>query len=292
MKIALIGCGGIGSSLLPLLARSLYSKKISSTTALFDQLVLIDGDHYERKNISRQQFPLSFIGVNKAEAQREKLKATLDIGGFITAIPSYVTEENVYALLDGVDIVLSGVDNTRARWVIGQWARKQDAELKHFAVISGGNDKVDGNVHIHARLGISKTPNAPVEDLCIGEPIDSRHPEVAPNETEGSREHMSCQEVINLRGGEQTMMANSMAAILMFSALYALRTNPIALADVQDTYFDCLNYRFNVVRVGEQGGAKELSFDSVEDGGAEETEAPPLAPATEEFPDITITAEN
>ena len=52
------------------------------------------------------------------------------------------------------------------------------------------------------------------------------------------------------------MMANSMAAVVMFSAMFTLLTNTEAIANVQDMYFDRINYRFNVIRAGETDGGQ------------------------------------
>lgn len=284
--IAIIGCGGIGSSLLPLVTRMMLNTKISSTDSFLsgsagcsdrvNKLVLIDGDTYEARNISRQQFPLSFVGINKAYAQKEKLKVTLGLGDRVVSIGEYINPENIHHHLEGVEVVLSCVDNHRARWVVSQWAQLQRRRGKPFAVISGGNDQFDGNVHVHACW----PPQRGLAYIDIGEPIEKRHPEIMPDATEGSREGLSCQDVINLRGGEQTMMANSMAAVVMFSAMYTLLMNTKALVNVQDMYFDCLNYRFNVIRADEKEGVKELSFDA-----PPENEAEPLIEASDEGTD-------
>lgn len=56
MKNYVIGCGGVGSWLVPKLAR------------LEKELVLVDGDTLEEKNLDRQLFDFSYIGWNKAHA--------------------------------------------------------------------------------------------------------------------------------------------------------------------------------------------------------------------------------
>lgn len=54
----IIGCGGVGSWLVPLLAR--LNKQIEHTLHLFD------GDSFEEKNLDRQMFDRNNIGRNKA----------------------------------------------------------------------------------------------------------------------------------------------------------------------------------------------------------------------------------
>lgn len=57
---AVIGCGGVGSYLVPVLAK------------LVEDILLMDGDTLEPKNLDRQQFRASDLGRNKAEALAER----------------------------------------------------------------------------------------------------------------------------------------------------------------------------------------------------------------------------
>jgi len=58
-KIAVIGCGGTGSYLLPILLRS-----VSSSSSI----VLFDGDSFTKENLDRQLFRPDLVGINKAKA--------------------------------------------------------------------------------------------------------------------------------------------------------------------------------------------------------------------------------
>jgi len=58
----LIGCGGVGSFLAPSLAKLVGASN----------LTLVDGDTLEEKNLDRQLFDVSSIGLNKAAALGEK----------------------------------------------------------------------------------------------------------------------------------------------------------------------------------------------------------------------------
>ena len=87
----MIGCGGIGSSLLPLVTRMMLNTETSLADSFLSgnpgcrervsRLVLIDGDMYETRNISRQQFPLSFVGMNKADAPKGEAQGDPRPGG-------------------------------------------------------------------------------------------------------------------------------------------------------------------------------------------------------------------
>jgi molybdopterin/thiamine biosynthesis adenylyltransferase len=58
-RIVLIGCGGIGSQLLPPLVRYLANRPEPRSL-----LVLVDGDVFEPSNRSRQLFPDASLGSN------------------------------------------------------------------------------------------------------------------------------------------------------------------------------------------------------------------------------------
>src|SRR5262245_46622640 len=62
-RVVLIGCGGIGSQLLPPLARYLASRPEPRPL-----LVLVDGDVFEPGNLGRQVCSTRDLGTNKAEA--------------------------------------------------------------------------------------------------------------------------------------------------------------------------------------------------------------------------------
>ena len=60
--IAIVGTGGTGGNLIPLVARMLSATYLNTT------LLLIDGDRVEEKNLKRQPFSKRDIGMNKARA--------------------------------------------------------------------------------------------------------------------------------------------------------------------------------------------------------------------------------
>jgi len=75
-QIAIIGLGGVGTYLLPVLIKTLPRDS---------DILLVDGDKFESKNLDRQLFPSQYIGINKAEALvRAYPSANL------TAIPRYI----------------------------------------------------------------------------------------------------------------------------------------------------------------------------------------------------------
>ncbi|MBA3688491.1 MAG: ThiF family adenylyltransferase [Chloroflexi bacterium] len=138
-RIVLVGLGGIGSQLLPSLVRYLAFRPEPRPL-----LVLVDGDAYEPGNRTRQVFPETAIGANKAEALAEVYR-----GLTIQAVTDYLTEANVATVIRDGDVVLLAVDNHWSRFLVDRHL----AGLAEVTIISGGNDETDGNVQLVRRRG-------------------------------------------------------------------------------------------------------------------------------------------
>jgi adenylyltransferase/sulfurtransferase len=110
-KIAVIGCGGLGSVL-----------SSNMTRAGIGVLRIIDKDRLELSNLQRQ---LLFDEIDvkekkpKVEAARNKLiKINSDIK--IEAIFDEIDENNISGLIGGFDLVLDGTDNFKTRLIINK----------------------------------------------------------------------------------------------------------------------------------------------------------------------------
>lgn len=114
-RVAIIGCGALGSVVANTLAR-----------AGVGHITIIDRDFVELNNLQRQVlFDEADIGRPKAIAAFEKLK---QINSDITLEPVVrdVNHTNIESLLQGVDLVLDGTDNFHTRLVVN------DACVKHM----------------------------------------------------------------------------------------------------------------------------------------------------------------
>lgn len=109
-QIAIIGCGGVGRILAPVLAKMTRHK-----------LLLIDGDSYELRNLDRQLLKPTDVGHNKAFCLSEELKSN---NPFIRVdiIDAFYTEYS--ELPDSVKFVFVCVDNNNARKAITQTAKE------------------------------------------------------------------------------------------------------------------------------------------------------------------------
>lgn len=196
MTIKVIGLGGIGSHLMSPLCRHLEASTPKGTV----NVVVIDGDLYEARNASRQEF--TDVG-NKAEMTMERMRRDYpDLA--IEAKPLFVTEENIFFLVNEGDIVFLGVDNHATRKLLS----RRCEELRNVVLISGGNELTDGNVQIHIRKdGVDMTP-----------PITYLHSEIEHPQDRNPAD-MSCEELAQ-SGSPQLIFTNLAAATHMLSAFW------------------------------------------------------------------------
>ncbi len=195
-RIVLVGLGGIGSQLLPSLIRYLGLRPEPRPL-----LVLVDGDAYEPANRTRQVFPDSAIGSNKAEALAEVYR-----GLTVQAVVDYLTEENVATVIRDGDVVLLAVDNHWSRFVVDRHL----ATLDEVTLISGGNDETDGNVQLVRRR------NAEFVDGSLAE----IHGEIGrATEAEFAHRH-GCERQAEER--PQLVVTNLMVASAMLNCLWSV----------------------------------------------------------------------
>jgi adenylyltransferase/sulfurtransferase len=122
-KVYVIGAGGLGSSLLLYLA-----------AAGFAEIIIIDGDHVQLNNLQRQIiFNQTNIGANKAEVAKAKLLA-LNEHIKVTAIPLFITTENINTLLQSNSLIADCTDNFKARYLINDYAVANNCAFVSAAV--------------------------------------------------------------------------------------------------------------------------------------------------------------
>jgi PRTRC genetic system ThiF family protein len=83
IQLILVGAGGTGSHILQSLARLAAHVRHQAGPPL--DIVVVDGDTVESKNVGRQLFSRADVGVNKAQALAERFSAVFGLA--ITAIP-------------------------------------------------------------------------------------------------------------------------------------------------------------------------------------------------------------
>jgi len=122
-KVYVIGAGGLGSSLLLYLAASGCG-----------EIIIIDGDYVQLNNLQRQIiFNQNDIGANKAEVAKAKLLA-LNEHIKVTAIPQFITAENINTVLQENGLIADCSDNFNTRYLINDYAVANNCTFVSAAV--------------------------------------------------------------------------------------------------------------------------------------------------------------
>lgn len=125
-RVAIVGCGATGSALASLLARSGLGT-----------IRIIDRDYVEPSNLQRQTL------FDEADA-RESLPKAIAAARRIAAFNSQVvvepqvadlTPDNIEVLLEGMSVVLDGTDNFETRYLINDFAVKNNLPWIYAAAV-------------------------------------------------------------------------------------------------------------------------------------------------------------
>lgn len=218
-SIVIVGCGGTGAQVARIVARILYDMRRARLHT--PNLLLIDPDHVEEKNVGRQLFTPADAALKlpKAEVVGKRLNMALgmDIGWCIEPFNSE-KHGNRY----GSQLVIGCVDNHLAR---------RELHATKGILIGAGNFRDGGQVilgnvadaelmqkHIDGKEG--KYAYLPKEGMLFPALLE---PEPS---TETSQPSLSCAELV-LRG-EQDVLVNDWMACAVGQYVYALlRRQPI-----------------------------------------------------------------
>ena len=122
-KVAVVGAGGLGGSIIELLARQGVG-----------YLRVIDGDGFAAHNLNRQLLATEEnLGVNKAKAAALRV-AAINSDVEVESIPQMLAEENAEHLLHGVDVVVDALDTISSRLLVSRVTRKLKIALVHGAI--------------------------------------------------------------------------------------------------------------------------------------------------------------
>jgi molybdopterin/thiamine biosynthesis adenylyltransferase len=165
-----IGAGGVGSILLPILMKSVR-----------DEIVVMDGDKFEEKNLDRQLFSPADIGKNKADAlaalyMYRKLKTVPHF--FYNGFDIKIThKDTIWCCADNHSCrneVLNTCDNKGCVAIIGG-NEYMDAEAYYYE--PKYKDSVNDPRCYYPNITKDKT-NDPVKPSCIEE-IQTTNPQTA-----------------------------------------------------------------------------------------------------------------
>lgn len=198
-KIKVIGTGGIGLCVLPVLTRFVAYEK---NKFINPELHLIDGDTFEAKNAARQEF--TEYG-NKAEETAKNLRSKFGLPIFAHGV--FLDNDNIVRHIRENDIILCCVDNHNTRKIVAE----RVSELDNVTFISGGNDDTDGNVFLHIRR----------DGKNITSPITVYHPEIDdPADLHPSQANQPGSCTRAAEANPQILIVNNLIASGMLSAFY------------------------------------------------------------------------
>jgi len=224
MRIKVIGIGGIGGCLLPVLCK--FANYFPDSV----EIVLVDGDDFEEKNKPRQFF--DEFG-NKAEVTQKSLENSF-LNIHFGCIPEYVALDNIIEVVCEKDIVFLCVDNHATRKLVSDYCQI----LSDVAVISGGNDFTDGNIQVFVRENRQN----------ITPPLaNDRHPEIA-NPKDKLPNEASCAELFSSE--PQLVIMNNIIAAMMLSCFYAYLDGKL---NYQEAYVDIITGNCRAVSLAEAG---------------------------------------
>ncbi len=122
-QISVVGSGGLGGTVILLLAR------IGIGT-----LVIIDYDHFDETNLNRQAISsMSSIGKSKSEEAAKMVKA-INPGVIVKPYQNKIDSSNASELLKGSKLVVDALDNIQDRLLLEKIARSLGIPYVHGAI--------------------------------------------------------------------------------------------------------------------------------------------------------------
>jgi hypothetical protein len=208
IRYALVGAGGTGSILLPVLTRYLRTSHQNEDWLL----AVIDGDQVEPGNLDRQLFHEPDVNTMKATAAASRARDE-----HVVPIAEFIADDNVDRIIVEGTTVLIAADNYPVRSRI----ETHVLTLENAVVINGGNEISSGSCQIWVRAnGKNMTP-----------PLSFLHDEIHSGGSDPSL--LSCLQLAAIPGGQQLIVANMASALWMLTAVHKVLTADIRWNELQ-----------------------------------------------------------
>jgi len=122
-RVAIIGCGGLGGSIVELLARLGIGK-----------LTLVDGDVFSENNLNRQLLcSEENISKSKAEAAAERIKQ-INPNIRTRTYSRFIDSVNIHEIIQETDLAVDALDNISDRFILEKACQKKRIPFIHGAV--------------------------------------------------------------------------------------------------------------------------------------------------------------
>jgi PRTRC genetic system ThiF family protein len=216
-RIVVAGLGGTGSQIARSVARMLYDRKRRNMQV--PDLVFIDPDRVEEKNVGRQMFTAADVGQDKAEVLARRFNFSLGLS--VAARPEAFKAEWLGKLGSNLGVssvlLIGAVDNHEAR-----------AEMAKFkgTWIDAGNHFDSGQVVIGNTSSLENIKNAVAEakkmnrsKLMVSPNAALVFPELLTPE-EKPQPQLSCADLMAL--GDQHLLINDAVAMVAAQYVYKL----------------------------------------------------------------------
>ena len=189
MNIMIIGAGGVTSHMLPQLLKMCPPEGPKSN------IIVVDGDELEQRNLDRQLFNERHVGINKARALRFIYRDIVEYPHMLTAI-------NVKQVFDAFhpEVVFVAVDNHEARMLVLDYLD----EVKGTIGIFGCNEYFDAQAYVYQSEWINSKADPRI-----------RYPEI----TLPSKPTVNCQGEAQ-ESAPQLAIANAMSGCMMMHLFY------------------------------------------------------------------------
>lgn len=138
-RLGIVGAGGLASGFLPL-AAAMGARHFR----------IIDDDVVNYSNLPRQLLYNPYdVGQSKA-AIAEKVIRTYEPGATVKSIPARLSEENVEAFVEGLNLVVDCSDNFATRYLLDRVCQNRNIPLLYGAVgeAIGQITLLHGNAHV------------------------------------------------------------------------------------------------------------------------------------------------
>ncbi len=121
--VAIVGCGGLGSPLVQMAARSGVGK-----------IILIDNDTVSVSNLGRQiLYTREHVGKPKVEVAAKIVK-DINPDAEVIYYTERLTGENIDKILGDADVILDGTDNYKTRFLMSRYAESHKKDFVFGAV--------------------------------------------------------------------------------------------------------------------------------------------------------------
>jgi PRTRC genetic system ThiF family protein len=211
IRIALIGCGGTGSHIAQSLARLAYHVRERGGQPL--DLVFVDGDTVEKKNVGRQLFSAADIGHNKANALAGRFNAVFGLR--IASIPQMLAPGILPAPAGCYGVLVGAVDGAAGRREL-----RGELEDRWNLWLDCGNESFAGQVCVGSAATLEGLSGAcALPGLCAALPAPSLvYPDLLRDQVDDTP--LDC--AVAMEQDAQSLMVNQAMAAVAGQYLYAI----------------------------------------------------------------------